>query len=695
VSPGRPDSTLVDLVSFRAADAPGRTAYSFLRDGEELEAGLTYAELDRRARGVAELLSDRGARGRPVLLLYPPGLDYVAGFFGCLYAGALAVPAYPPRPNRSADRLASIVGDAEPVVALTTARLLDRTRARLRETAPALAVLATDDARGDREPAEADPGAVAFLQYTSGSSADPKGVAVTHANLMHNVALMARTFELGGDERIVSWLPPYHDMGLIGGILCPLFCGAPAVLMAPAAFLQRPLRWLEAISRERATSSAAPNFAYDLCARQIAPEDRGGLDLSSWRLACCGAEPIRADTLHRFAEAFAPHGFDSRAFAPSYGLAEATLLVSARRPGTPPAVGRFGARALEENRVVVAAGEPERALVSCGSAPPGVRVAIVDPDSRELCPAGRVGEIWTASESVARGYHRRPEESAATFAARVAGGDETAYLRTGDLGFVHDGEIFVAGRIKDLIVLRGRNIYPQDVERTAQSAHPALSLGASAAFSVAGADGEALVVVQEIPRRFGPADAELVARAVRRAVAEWHDVEPHAVVLVKPLGVPKTSSGKIQRSACRDRYLRDALPVVARWTAAPPKPAASGARRDERLAGIGGAPPEREAIRRALRALLADLLEVDPSAIDPQEPLAAHGIDSLKAVAFASEIQARLGFALSVTLLWEYPTLDALADYIACVLSPAAPRGVVPAARDEGVPVIAKRSQAS
>jgi acyl-CoA synthetase (AMP-forming)/AMP-acid ligase II/acyl carrier protein len=648
---------------YRAARSAERRAYTFLRDGESVEASLTYGELDRRARAVAARLVANGAAHRPVLLLYPPGIDYIVGFYACLYAGALAVPAYPPRPNRSADRLASIVRDANPALALTTSRLLERTQSRLHETVPELRCLATDDvADEDFTPAGISPDAIAFLQYTSGSTSEPKGVVISHGNLMHNIVLMERSFGLTERDSVVSWLPPYHDMGLIGNLLFPLYGGSPVTLMAPAAFLQRPLRWLETISRERGTSTAAPNFAYDLCVRLITPEQRATLDLSSWRLAVCGSEPVRAETLQRFTDTFAPCGFRAEAFAPSYGLAEATLLVTGHRPVTPPAIASFDVRALEENRVAPAqqAGF-DRALVGCGGPPPGVRIAIVDPESKHPCAPDRIGEIWTASSSVGQGYHHR--DSAKTFAARLDG-DGSAYLRTGDLGFVHDGALFVTGRIKELIVLRGRNIYPQDLERTAQSAHASLSMGSGAAFAVAGDGEERLVVVHEVQRHCGPADTELMLRGIRSALAERHDVDPLAIVLVKPLGVPKTSSGKIQRQVCREMYLRGELPVVAQWSAPAAKPVAVPAPFEQRLLR-NGHKLGRDAIRRRLRARIAVLLELEPSEIDMNQPLVEHGIDSMKAVTFSLELETWLDRKLPPTLLWDYPTIDALAEYVA------------------------------
>ncbi|PYQ61978.1 MAG: hypothetical protein DMF53_14145, partial [Acidobacteria bacterium] len=507
----RPDqgatSTLIELLRQRADQPAELPGYTFLLDGDETEARMSWAELDLRARGLGAALQRLGAVGERALLLYPPGLDYIAAFFGCLYGGAAAVPAYPPRANRPSPRVRSILEDAAPRVILTTSAL----RAKLEDVLPVPAGtewLTTDDplppALGAGDLAELagewrDPGVgpstLAFLQYTSGSTAAPKGVMLSHANLLHNLGLIQACFAQTGRERTVLWLPPYHDMGLIGGILEPLYAGYPVTLMSPLAFLQQPVRWLRAISRTRATTSGGPNFAYDLCVHKVSAEQKRELDLSSWSLAFNGAEPVRPETLERFAAAFAPCGFRRAAFFPCYGLAEATLLVSAGRRQEGASVRAFAADEIERHRAAPA--DDGRALTACGRAAdprPGYpRIAIARPDSSEPCGPGEVGEIWVSAPSVAQGYWRRPEETERTFGARLAGG-EGPFLRTGDLGFVADGELFVTGRLKDLIILRGRNHYPQDIELTVERSHPALRPGCGAAFAVEREGEERLVV---------------------------------------------------------------------------------------------------------------------------------------------------------------------------------------------------------
>ena len=592
---GAPVRSLVDLLRRRASESPGTVGYRFLRDGETGEGvpdePLTWGELDRRARAIAAALAEAGAAGERALLLYPPGLDYLAAFFGCLYAGAVAVPVYPPRPrrgngggradrNRSTGRVLSILRDARAGFALTTGELLAGIEGMLPAGVGAGAAgprwIATDRIEPERadlwRPPAVGADSLAFLQYTSGSTAEPKGVMLRHGNLLHNLELIRRAFGIRSDDRAVIWLPPYHDMGLIGGILQPLYAGFPVTLFSPMAFLQRPARWLEAISRTGASVSGGPNFAYDLAVRKTDPEQRAALDLSSWRLAFNGAEPVRAETLVRFAKAFAPAGFDRRAFYPCYGLAEGTLLVTGGGRGEGARVERFRAAELEAHRAVRAdqadgpdEAERMRVLVASGRTPGGQRVLVVDPERGAPCSEGEVGEIWIAGPSVAAGYWGKGEATTETFGARLAGAADGPYLRTGDLGFLDHGELFVTGRIKDLIILRGRNCYPQDLELSAERAHPALRAGGGAAFGVEADGEERLVLVQELRRdRLGD-DPVAIAGAVRRVLAQEHEVQLHALALIKPATLPKTSSGKVRRRATREAFVRGELDLVALW----------------------------------------------------------------------------------------------------------------------------------
>ena len=653
-------TTLVEVLRRRAERQGEGLAYTFLLDGETAEAHLTYAELDRRARGLAAMLAREGiGAGDRVLLLYPPGLDYIAAFFGCLYAGAVAVPAYPPRSRRPSARLQSIQESAGAKAVLATGAVLSGLDRQLPRR-PGILWQAAEGAEmetgaedwRDRQVGEE---ALAFLQYTSGSTAAPKGVMLRHANLLANLEQIRLAFAQTPAERTVIWLPPYHDMGLIGGILTPLHSGNTAVLLSPVSFLQRPLRWLQAISRYRGTTSGGPNFAYDLCAERIGAEERETLDLSSWTLAFNGAEPVRAATLERFAAAFAPCGFRPEAFLPCYGLAEGTLLAACGRRGAGARATAFAAAELERHRAVAVPPQEQeaRALVDCGAAPARARLQVVDPESAVPCAPGGVGEIWIAGPAVAAGYWGLPEATAASFGARTADGDGP-WLRTGDLGFLGDGgELFVTGRIKDLIILRGRNHYPQDIELTVERSHPALRPGCGAAFAVDLEGEERLVVVQEVRREYREDDpAELVA-AIRRAVAGEHEAQVHAVVLLRPATIPKTTSGKIQRSACRARYLDGTLEALGGWQA-----------------GLETAPAEPadldhpEGVRRWLAAEVAARAGMTVEEIDLGQPLDHYPLDSLAAMELMHAVESRLGVVLSMESFFAGGSLAELADGI-------------------------------
>jgi len=561
--------TLVDLLRLRAERQPDDITYTFLLDGEEQEIPLSNWELDRQARAIAARLQDLNMAGERALLLYPSGLDFVAAFFGCLYAGVIAVPAYPPRMNRSLYRIQAIAADAQAKIALTTRSVIDRVNLSETPDLQAMRWEATDELPGGvedlwREP-DVSPETLAFLQYTSGSTGTPKGVMVSHGNLLHNSALIAHAFEHTRSDTGVHWLPCYHDMGLIGGILQPLYVNRPAVLMPPVAFLQRPIRWLRAISKYRACTSGGPNFAYDLCVDKIKPEQREGLDLSCWKVACNGAEPVRAETIDRFTRYFADYGFRRETFYPSFGLAEATLIVTGGYKHEEPVVVNINARELEQGRAVeVSADHPDvQRMVSSGKPLMDQDVRIVDPKTFQECEDGAVGEIWVRGPSVAQGYWNREDATQETFRAQTASG-EGPFLRTGDLGFRLEGEIFCAGRLKDLIIIRGLNHYPQDIEATVAESHPALKGGSGAAFTIEKDGGEQLVIVQEIDRRQTDAVAEAIT-LIRKRVSERHQISADTIVLIKANSIPKTSSGKIQRHACRRAFLDGTLTVVAQW----------------------------------------------------------------------------------------------------------------------------------
>jgi 8-amino-7-oxononanoate synthase len=664
--------TLVELLQLRASQSPDRIVYRFLPGEQKPEIRIAYAELDRRARSLAVRIAEVAAVGDRALLLIPAGLDYVTAYFACLYAGVVAVPAYPPNPRRFDPRIPSIVGDCEPAVALSTAALLSRLDAWRGDDArlAALRWIAVDETTGQGGgslPSVA-PDSLAMLQYTSGSTAAPKGVMLSHRNLLGNLRLIRSAFpvEHGPDDVGVFWLPPFHDMGLIGGILQPCYVGRGAVLMSSATFLQRPLAWLEAMSRYRATTSAAPNFAFDLCVERIKPDELRGLDLSAWHTVFDGAEPIRAETIDRFCRAFADVGFRREAFFPCYGLAEATLFVSGGPWGQGPSLLDISRSGLEEKRVGPAKAGDRLRLVSSGMPAVGADVRVVDPESLRECDERRVGEIWVAGDSIAGGYWNRPEESAATFGARIEGSD-AEFLRTGDLGFLDDGQLFVTGRLKDLVILNGRNYYPQDLELAAERSHSSLRPGHAAAFAIDGDGRERLVIALEVTRHHRDADDGAVFSAVRRALADREGVLPDVVVLVKQNGIPRTSSGKVQRRATRAMLLDGTLDVAAR----------SDQTIDDVAETLGDAAESAAPIEAWLRRWVADELQIDVQGVDPTASIREYGLDSVAAVRLVTELEQVLGHRVDVGLLWREPSIRSLSKALDAGNHALAPRSAM------------------
>ena len=667
-------TTLVDLLYQRALQQPENRVYTFLIDGEVEGAHLTYGELDRRARAIAAVLQQRVERGSRAMLVYPADLEFIVAFFGCLYAGVIAVPTYPPqtRTKRSLAKLRSIMDDVQPSVVLTISSLSSMVESLFAQAQElqGIPLITTDDIANDLAEVWRDPtvesNTLAFLQYTSGSTGMPKGVMLTHGNLLHNLTLIQRYFEITSEVRGVTWLPPYHDMGLIGMILGTVYAGVESTIMSPVAFLQRPIRWLQAISNTRATISAGPNFAYDLCVRKITPEQKATLDLSSWTIAVNGAEPVRPETLERFVEAFAPCGFRRESFYPCYGLAEASLMVAGGQRTALPVVKTFQTVPLAQNLVVPASAEAFneneglRTLVGSGQAPASQRIVIVDPESLTSCLPDQVGEVWVSGPSIAQGYWQKPAETEHTFRAYLANSAGGPFLRTGDLGFLQDGELFVTGRLKDLIIIRGRNHYPQDIELTVEQSHPALRSDCGVAFSVDVSGEERLVIVYEVERQYRNLNVDEVVEAIRQAVAEHHELQVYAVVLIKMSSIPKTSSGKLQRRASREAFLARNLDVVGEWTLED-----SQVQIAEPEDALYAEARTAEDIQAWLVSHIAEHLKIEPSKIDVREPLTRYGMDSVQAVNLAENLAGWLGRELSPTLVYEYPTIEALARHLA------------------------------
>lgn len=671
IAPASHPNTLLDLLRKRAGENPERLTYRYIQDDDSEIITITYGELDRRARALGSWLESFGAGGQRALLLFPPGLDYIAAFFGCLYAGVTAVPAYPPRLNRPVPRIQSIVADSRAAFAITTSTILHNIEQRF-EHAPNLKALRW--LNSDQVPAglEADwrrpdisPDTLAFLQYTSGSTSQPKGVMLTHGNLMHNLKAIYHGFQLNEHTSGAFWLPSYHDMGLIGGILEPMYIGGPSTLMSPVSFLQRPIRWLEAISRYKGTTSGAPNFAYDLCADKATPAQIDALDLSSWSLAFCGAEPIRPETLERFARTFERCGFRKSSFYPCFGMAESTLLVSG---GIGPAEPRYltvDRKSLERDHVTQTSSDDPNALtmVNCGKSIIDQRIVIANPITLERCAPDQVGEIWISGPSVAQGYWGLAEETESHFRAHLADTGEGPFLRTGDLGFLHNDELFVTGRLKDLIIIHGSNHYPQDIELTVESSHVALQQSGGAAFSVTDEGGEKLVIVQEMTRQGRNADVNEVASAIRQAVSEKHDLQVFAIVLVKPMSIPKTSSGKIQRHACKSAFMNGELEVVGEWKSG--RQVVSERVDEETSQRVNEEKISSMQIQAWLMNRIASMLEMDATTIDPRQPFTYYGLGSVQAVSLAGDLEIFLDKKLSPTLAWDYPTIELLAKHLA------------------------------
>ncbi|VVM85413.1 MULTISPECIES: non-ribosomal peptide synthetase [Pseudomonas] len=639
-------STMVQALQRRAALTPDRVALRFLAETPDQAVVLSYRELDLRARTIAGALQAQTDVGDRAVLLFPSGPDYVAAFFGCLYAGVIAVPAYPPESTRRhhQERLLSIISDAQPRVLLTSAGLRDGLQ-QIEGAPPLLCVDTLDGALAERWVAvDLQNDHIAFLQYTSGSTALPKGVQVSHGNLVANELLIRHGFgiDLNPDDVIVSWLPLYHDMGLIGGLLQPIFSGVPCVLMSPAYFLGRPLRWLEAISEYGGTISGGPDFAYRLCSERVSESALERLDLSGWRVAYSGSEPIRLDTLERFAGKFATCGFTADSFMASYGLAEATLFVAGTARGQGIGNLRVDDQALAQNRIEAGEGSP---IMSCGISQPAHAVLIFDPVSLSEQADNVVGEVWASGPSIASGYWRNPEASAKTFVQHAG----QTWLRTGDLGFLRNGELFITGRLKDMLIVRGHNLYPQDIEQTVEREVEVVRKGRVAAFAVTVDGQEGIGIAAEISRSVQKIlPPESLIKAIRQTVAEAYQEAPSVVVLLNPGALPKTSSGKLQRSACRNRLADGSLDSYAVF------PSASNE-------STGNSESE-STLQSLIARIWCEQLQVVQVGADDHFFLL--GGNSIAATQVVARLREELGLELSLRLLFEAPTLGTFADVV-------------------------------
>jgi acyl-CoA synthetase (AMP-forming)/AMP-acid ligase II/thioesterase domain-containing protein/acyl carrier protein len=659
-------ATMIELLRLRSEQTPHQLALAFLADGEILTGTLTYGELNTRAQAIATELQRRQAEGERAILLFHSGLDYITAFWGCLYAGVIAVPAYPPHPKRPMPRLRAIAEDASAKFALTDSALHAKLSTSEYAEADLAGVtwIATDGIPSSMAQQWLPPlitgETLAFLQYTSGSTGTPKGVMITHANLLWTLEDINRSLGHSSASVMVSWLPVFHDLGLIYGMLTPAYVGFPCYFMPPAAFLAKPSRWLEAISRYRGTHTAAPNFAYDLCSRKLTAQQKATIDLRSLLVAINAAEPIQRETLDAFASAFAPCGFQASSFTPSYGLAESSVKVSAEWIGRGAQWLSLNSEALEHHRVELAVGSAKSStIIGCGDTAIGAEIRIVDPERHTRCAADGVGEIWVKSPSVATGYWNRPDATNETFHAYLKDGGGGPFMRTGDLGFYRGGELYITGRLKDLLIIRGRNHYPQDIELTLEQSHPALRAGGCAAFAVKANGEEQVVVMHEIERQhLRSFDADEIFSAMRRALAQEHELEVHAIVLLRTGSIPKTSSGKIQRRQSKLLFLLltdEAQPDwhLAEWRSSKSH---SGEARSQQTKGRSMAAPN--PTEKAIAQIWSELLELPTVGV--RDDFFLLGGNSLLAAEMVTKVASHFQVVIPLEVLHDASTIEQL-----------------------------------
>jgi acyl-CoA synthetase (AMP-forming)/AMP-acid ligase II/acyl carrier protein len=641
--------TIARILRCRSSQQPNQIAYRFLADDGVGCAEITYRELDEGAKRVAGWIQSRNTSGNPIPLIFSAGLDFIQAFYGCLYAETCVVPLSLPSIAEGSGRTLAALAEVSPSVVLVANKVRERLNRELADDSGRLAFelvpfeeIADSNLRW-REP-RFDADGLALLQFTSGSIASPKGVKISHGNLLHNIGLMSTASRASADSIGVSWLPHFHDMGLIGGILMPLCIGFPVTLMSPSSFVRRPIRWLETISKTRATISGAPNFGYEHCLREIEREDVRSIDLSSWSTAFSGAEPIRPETIARFCARFGEAGFRKEALFPCYGLAEATLMVSGQH-WSDASEQRFSRSSLQDGSARIVEDDSDcTTLVSSGPVLRGHHVLIVDPKTGNVCGAGGVGEVWIDSDSVGQGYWNRPDESIEAFRAQPNGPDGGRFLRTGDLGFLWHGQLFITGRQKDLLIIRGENFYPQDIERALEAAVPTLRAGFGAAFTVEGDREEKLVIVYELDKVRGP-NAEF--DSIVATLARQFGLQVHAISLIKRNRIPRTTSGKIRRQKCRSDFVGGRLPIIAEWN----NPAGHQGTEVDVAPGKLESPGaiEEEKVRAVLKQHLSELLGIEASMISDSKSIYDLGIDSLLAAQLQNRIEQSLKIRLEVT----------------------------------------------
>jgi acyl-CoA synthetase (AMP-forming)/AMP-acid ligase II/acyl carrier protein len=687
-------STLVDVARYRAAEQDQKTAYTFLTDGVDQERHLSYRELDRRARAIAAFLQDAGMSGERALLFYPPGLDFICAFFGCLYAGVVAVPTYPPVSRQMMTQVEPIAKDAGPKAILTTSDIASKLKTMLsiqsmgekslfRFIGKGLdklfpifkqlgrhnsRVIATDGIDTDLDqmwqPPDLNSASLAFLQYTSGSTSQPKGVMVSHGNIMHNQNLIQDYFRQPKGVVFVSWLPQYHDMGLIGNILHPFYMGGYSVVFSPFEFLKKPLKWLAAISKYRAHTSGAPNFAYELCVRKVSAEDKKKLDLSSWQVAYNGAEPIRHATLENFANYFAECGLEKSALFPCYGLAEGTLIVAGGKLQEAPVYLACAKEGLKEGQIQTVDPDDPTAtvLVGSGTAFDGQKVRVVEPEEGIELGDNQIGEIWVSGPSIAQGYWNNPDSTRSTFEARIRNSDGDRFLRTGDLGFLREGNLFITGRIKDLIIIRGQNYIPTDIEYTVESSHANLRNGCSAAVSLKSDGEEKLAVVCEIRKKVKKAECEDIAAGILRDISDGHGINASRLALIKARTIPKTTSGKIRHKMCKMALLNNKLEIVYQWADKKSAEAvdipAAPAQKDRDKAQPGGSWSKEEVYGWLLERINKSSSDAITLENLEAKSLADTGLDSVEQVELVTDFEEKFNCTADTDFLMQITSLS-------------------------------------
>jgi acyl-CoA synthetase (AMP-forming)/AMP-acid ligase II/acyl carrier protein len=652
-----PFRSLGELLKTRVVTWGDKLLYRYLEDGLIETDRITYRQLWEKSVKVAASIQSKCNKGDRIIMLFPAGIGFIVSLFGCFLSGTVGVPVYTPKKNRGFDRFSSILSNCQPSLILGTERLLADVENNFKEE-PVLRDIpklsyesSVDSSYGSWAEPDIDPDDPAILQYTSGSTGDPNGVTVTHGNILFNSEFIKRAF--GHDENLVgmNWLPGFHDMGLIGALLQPVYVGGNNSIIPPGTFLLRPQNWLKSIGKYKAVTAGGPNFAFDYCCERISDDMLDDIDLHTVRPLFCGAEPIKMETLEKFAEKFKDCNFSIDQFYPCYGLAENTLIVTGGELDAKPVYLNVDAKKLEQGVVEVASANsesPVQTLVGCGYPMVGTTVCIVDPTHQKILQNGKVGEIWVSGPSVARSYWHNDRKSKETFHAFTDNG-KGPFMRTGDLGFIHGGQLFITGRIKDLIIIRGLNHYPHDIEHTVENSHDALQLSGSAAFSADMGHGEELVIVCEVKRTaIRTLDADEVIRRLRESISAKHQVEIAALTLVRPGSIPKTSSGKIRRIECRKEFLKGNLQAIAEWAKPKVKPGVLQANESE--------------ILMWMKNWVAAKLEVDVSTIDTNLPLAEIGLDSILGVVMAKDAEEEFGMEWPIDLFLEETTLRKIAQ---------------------------------